>query len=498
MAPHSMDTILQPPQWPASFSNFVTWCLMWDPRNRPTSQQALEHEYFADAVDPLRPKSSTARILGRKHSDLSFKSSRESNESPTLTTKPSWFRRSLIARDSAPAVAQYDPSAKSILTASMLESMPATNKSRPAVNKRSTWAEGATPLVGAPMPILPSIRPISPLSNAVTAQASGRGLAVGDVRAHAAHRGREEKAKKIGRQLSMNSHGNHYADNPSERGTNGSRGPLSPLSAHKESFFSHLRKRARRLSGRHGVTSPHVEDLEANVAGEPWSSRSSMVADHMAPGVGPENEFIELDKALQSVRYSLERQSNEPRALPVIPSLSPSLQRQRSISQANSGRASESNTITTPISSRTRRALQMTTHPVHRYETPEEEDELLDEVLNTTNAAAARLAHYSLMEEKKHRSVLMQKDDNGQSMPRMQMPGDGPAAMAYPTPSPSAKRNDVLFGRTSTTNSQPVDIAKQRSVSEHINPQWPTPPYGENEWGAAAAASIFAAGMVYR
>ena len=493
-----MDTILQSPQWPASFSNFVTWCLMWDPRNRPTSKQALEHEYFADAVDPLRPKSSTARLLGRKHSDLSFKPSRESNESPTLSTKPSWFRRSLVARDSAPAVPQHDPSAKPIVTASMLESESATNKSRPAVNKRSTWAEGATPIVGAPMPILPSIRPISPLSNAVTAQASDRILAAGDVRAEAAHRGREEKAKKIGRQLSLNSHGNHYADHAPERGLNGSRGPLSPLSAHKESFFSHLRKRARRFSGRHGVTSPHADDLEANAAGDPWSSRSSRVVDQMASGIVPENEFTDLDKALQSVRYSLDRQTNEPRALPVIPTPSPSLHRQHSVTRTNSGRATESNTITTPISSRTRRALQMTSHPVHRYETPEEEDELLDEVLNTTNAAAARLAQYSLLEEKKHRSALMQKDDNGQSMPRVQMPGDGPVPTAYPTPSPSAKRDGVLFGKTSITNSQPVDIAKQRPEAEHINPQWPTPPYEENEWGAAAAASIFAAGMVYR
>jgi meiosis induction protein kinase IME2/SME1 len=493
-----MDTILQPPQWPASFSNFITWCLMWDPRNRPTSKQALEHEYFADAIDPLRPKSSTARLLGRKHSDLSFKSARESNESPTFSTKSSWFRRSLIARESAPAVPQHDPSAKSIITAPMPEPQARKNKSRPNVNKRSTWAEGAAPLVGAPMPILPSIRPISPLSNAVTAQASGRVLPAGDGRAEATDEGREEKAKKIGRQLSLNSHGNHYPDNHSERGLNGSRGPLSPTSAHKESFFSHLRKRARRFSGRHGVTSPQADDLEANAAGEPWSNRSSMAVDNMVSGTGAENEFTDLDKALQNVRYSLERQTNVVRALPVIPSQPPTLQRQHSLQRTNSGRAPENNTAANPISSRTRRALQMTTHPVHRYETPEEEDELLDEVLNTTNAAAARLAQYSSVEEKKHQSALMQKDNNGQSMPRIQMPGDGPVSTAYPTPSPSAKRNGVLFGKTSTTHSQPVDITKQRSEVEHVNPQWPTPPYEENEWGAAAAASIFAAGMVYR
>jgi hypothetical protein len=29
--------------------------------------------------------------------------------------------------------------------------------------------------------------------------------------------------------------------------------------------------------------------------------------------------------------------------------------------------------------------MQMSTHPVHRYETPEEEDELLDEVLHSAS-----------------------------------------------------------------------------------------------------------------
>lgn len=499
MAPHSMDTILQSPQWPTSFSNFVTWCLMWDPKNRPTSQQALEHEYFADAVDPLRPKSSTARLLGRKHSDLSFKSSRDANEPPALSTKPSWFRRSLIARDSAPAVPQHDPNAKPILVTAVHDSDTAVQgNSRPLVNKRSTWSNVAAPLVGAPMPILPSIRPISPLSNAVTAQAGGRLHTDAEMRPGAVAHGSEEKAKKIGRQLSLKSHGNHYEDGHVERGLNGTRSPLSPLSAQKESFFSHLRKRARRFSGRHGVTSPQADDLEANAASQPWSNRSSIVGDHVVRNGATENDFTELDKALQSVRYSLENPTKEPRALPVIPAQSPSLKRHHSLPKGNAGRINESPSTTTPISSRTRRALQMTSHPVHRYETPEEEDELLDEVLNSANAAASRLAQYSKAEEKKHRSALVQMSTNHQSAPKTQVPGEVTLSAAYPTPSPSAKRNGVLFGQESITSSQPLAIAKPRSDLEHVNPQWPTPPYEENEWGAAAAASIFAAGMVYR
>src|SRR5271154_6326269 len=213
MAPHSMDTILQPPQWPIAFSNFVTWCLMWDPKNRPTSRQALEHEFFVDAIDPLRPKSSASRLLGRKHSDLSFKSARESHDTPVLPSKPSWFRRSLIARESAPAVPQHDPQSKPLQGSSATETTttPST-KSRPPANKRATWASGPTLGAGAPMPILPSIRPISPLSNAVTAQASPALTSTnGDDRSNGRQAGREPSSK-IGRQLSLNSNGNHYAE----------------------------------------------------------------------------------------------------------------------------------------------------------------------------------------------------------------------------------------------------------------------------------------------
>jgi meiosis induction protein kinase IME2/SME1 len=298
--------------------------------------------------------------------------------------------------------------------------------------------------------------------------------------------------------LSVNSHGNHYADGQAEREFNGTRSPLSPTSAQKESFFSHLRKRARRFSGRHGVISPQADDLEANIAVEPWSNRSSMVGDTIVPKVGSGNDFTELDKALQSVRYSLEHPTKEPRAPPVIPAHPSSPKRHHSLHQANPGRVAETTSTVTPISSRTRRALQMTSHPVHRYETPEEEDELLDEVLNSANAAATRLAQHSRAEERNHRAALMPKDDNHQSAPKIQMSGEGAVSAAYPTPSPSAKRNGVLFGQESMTPSQPVTIAKQRSDFEHVNPQWPTPPYEENEWGAAAAASIFAAGLIYR
>ena len=500
MAPHSMDTILQTPQWPIAFSNFITWCLMWDPKNRPTSRQALDHEFFADAVDPLRPKSSASRLLGRKHSDLSFKSFKESHEVPTTSGKPSWFRRSLIARDSAPAVPQHDPTTKPLQGSTILEStVPGTVKTRPANNKRATWANGTTPSVGAPMPILPTIRPISPLSNAVTAQASRPSVEEYNQAEPVQQAQAAEKSSKIGRQLSVNSHGNHYADlhrQEAERHLSG--GPLmSPPYGQKESFFSHLRKRARRFSGRHGLASPNGEDLEANAATPQWSNRSSVVADNSIPENSQQNDFTELDKALQSVRYSLDRPQmpvNGTQSYNINTSSQTNLKRQHPIPNAATQSAENLGALLSPTSNRTRRALQMANHPVHHYETPEEEDELLDEVLNSTNRAATRLDQHQKVDGHRQRGALAPNDNIRQPVPYLNTPGSD----SYPTPSPSAKRDGVIFGQTSATPSQPLNITKQQSENGAVYSHWPTPPYEENEWAAAAAASIFAAGSNHR
>src|SRR5947199_6154344 len=116
--------------------------------------------------------------------------------------------------------------------------------------------------------------------------------------------GSDEKSKKIGRQLSVNSHGNHYADlhrQEAERSLNGGGPLMSPPYGQKESFFSHLRKRARRLSGRHGFTSPSGDDVEANAGAPQWSNRSSMVVDSIIESSN-QNDFSEIDRALQNVR----------------------------------------------------------------------------------------------------------------------------------------------------------------------------------------------------
>lgn len=454
MAPHSLDAILRPPQWPAELSEFVTWCLLWDPKARPTSTQALAHAYFKDAADPLRPKSS--RLLGRKHSSISNHDSLKdtSDSLPSLTSKTSsWFRKSLIQREqSAPAVpqhatAQTTPTRPAPAQASS-ESAATTLKPQPNPNasKRATWTNGL-PANAAPIPILPSIRPISPLSNAVTAQAT------------------ERASKKIGRQLSVASHGNHYTDvhrQEAERALNGNNGLASPTHAGRESFFSHLRKRARRFSGRYATpVSPSSDDIEANAGCGPWqngSNRHSMVDSNLAPIANPvpSNDFSELDKALQNVRSSLEASQGKGAGVKRHHSLA------REYSSPNGGSGSGS--------TRPRKAVNKPGHSNLPYDTPDEEEELLDEALTRAHDAARNL------------------DTHAQPQ-------------SYLTPASSAHQHGVGYGQAQQQNSNPakaLDISKPRQQRSDCDSKWPTPPYEESEWAAAAIDNIFSVQQQYR
>lgn len=477
MAPHSMDTILQSPQWPASLSQFVTWCLMWDPKNRPTSTQALAHEYFADAVDPLRPKSSTSKILGRKHSDIGR--AKESSSSNPISTKPSWFRKSLIGRSEA---AETVPETTKTVAGprpypGQASAAPDTSspKARPNASKRATWTNGASSV--APMPILPTIRPISPLSDAVTAQASNRTPGYSQPYASISQRSvaTEKTSKKISRQLSVASSTNHYAElhrQQAERALNGT-GLASPPSAQKESFFSHLRKRARRFSGRHQTpVSPSFDDMEAQAGCGPWASnRSSFVVEHNQ--VSRAETYDSLDKTLRDVP-NVQDNTNSPTPPVHLVASSGHLKRHHSLPHQQP--RSVDNLIgaaRTPgtISSRMRRTQG--NHGV-QGDALDEEDELLDEVLHSTHRAMKRL-------EKDGKYNLRHSASNlGHSNP-------------YPTPSPSASGNVVLFGDgREPITPKPLDLKKQ--VGRDIEQKWPTPPYEGSEWASSAAASIWAAG----
>lgn len=453
-----MDTILQTPQWPPALSHFVTWCLMWDPKNRPTSTQSLNHEYFADATDPSRPKSSASKILGRKQSDLS-RASKEGLAPSNSVSKPSWFRKSLIGRSDIPetvVVAPIQPSP--VQTSSTVDT---ANAKQVAKSKRTTWANGLSS--AAPMPILPSIKPISPLSDAVTARANSNTDSL-------------DKSKKLGRQLSVNSSNNNYTElhrAQAERALNGQTGLASPPSAHKESFFSHLRKRARRFSGRHQTpVSPAYDDMEAQVGCSPWNSnRSSMLVDQQVSVVPKvEGGYESLDKALHDV------QGAEPRA-PVPPShqLAAAGKLKRHHSLPYQQPRSVDNLIGAarngPISSRTRRAQAV--HDVQQYETPAEEDELLDEALTATQRAMKRL-------ENNTKPLRQSASNLGLS-----------SSQPYPSPSPSANSNQLLYADGAEAMApKPLDLSKKTSNQY----KWPTPPYEGGEWSASASASIWAAG----
>lgn len=513
-----METILQPPQWPLGLSSFVTWCLMWDPQNRPTSSQALNHEYFVDAVDPIRPKFSTPRLLGRKQSNIDHRQRKDGLESPPPSTKSSWFRKSLITRESAPAVPQHSNAAQTIssqLSPIHSYAVPpnvVSTKVRPNPGKRATWTNGVIPSIGAPMPILPTIRPISPLSNAVTAQASN--TTVGEADGRRVAYTPEVSSKKIGRQLSVASNNNHYADyhrQDAERSLNGNNDLASPTNGQKESFFSHLRKRARRLSGRHQIPlSPKYDDIEATAGCAPWqSNRSSMALDqHIFPEHAPQHEFPDLDRALQSVRYSLDASSH------IAPTQNTHFQKQISLSisassvpkrhhpigQASRAQDDSASLIAAgpgPISSRTRRALQLSTHPTHRYETPDEEDELLHEALHSGPKLVGSTNRARLdADNGRHGQGQSSTDASRQTLYHSISTGD--VSNPYPTPSPSAKRNGLLFNSSLMDEpATPLTINRGRPKDDRST-MWPTPPYEENEWAAAAAASIFAAGSAYR
>ncbi|KAH8687846.1 putative sporulation protein kinase pit1 [Tricladium varicosporioides] len=484
MAPHSMDTILQTPQWPSSLSNFVTWCLMWDPKARPTSSQALAHEFFNDAVDPLRPKSSASRMLGRKHSDLSYRASKDSTEvTPTSSSKQSWFRKSLIGRTDSTsgttaAVGKENVAPRPSPVHAATE-IPVT-KTRPNPSKRSTWNSGTSN--AAPMPILPTIKPISPLSDAVTAQASSRTPSYSDAYNTAGQKPAnmdDKVAKKIGRQLSVASNGNHYADihrQQAEMALNGNSGLASPPNGQKESFFSHLRKRARRFSGRQSQTpiSPKSMDIEAQAGCGPWASnRSSMVIDSTGQAPSPAQKvdtYDALDKALRNVQQNLDSSQTAP--IPPNHVINPSsvLKRHHSLPHQQP-RSVDNLRGVGPISSRTRRSV--VPGGTRQYETPDEEDELLDEALTSTHKAMKRLDRNSIQPDT--RPSLRQSNSNlGLTNP-------------YPTPSPSASGNQVLFGQGIAQ----VTPSKVRGS----NKQSSTPPYDyeENEWARSAAESIFAA-----
>lgn len=477
MAPHSIDHILPSPQWPASFSSFVTWCLKWDPKSRPTSLQALAHDFFTDAFDPLRVKSSTPKSLGRKKSDSSHRASKDTSETSIHASKSSWFRKSLIGRSES----CNDPNQIVTKEAQLVRGSPShateilITKTRPLHNKRSTWNNGTTGI--APIAILPTIKPISPLSDTVTAQANNRSPSYCE---NYSTNNRysivdDQTGKKIGRHLSIASGSNHYAEihrQEAEMALNGNTGLASPPSGTKESFFSHLRKRARRFSGRQSQIpiTPKSMDFESHVGCGPWASnRSSLVVDG-AQAVSPIHKvdtYEALDRALRNVQQNLDASTNG-----MIPSPSNSnvtnhnfvLKRHHSL--PHQAKSADNLRGSGPISSRTRRS--QIASGTCQYETPAEEDELVVEKLKSTSPRITEIGRNQVLNDR---------------LPIRQSASNICLRNPYPTPSPSANGNSQL------SPGLPSPCEKLSHSTQFDS--------DENEWAAAAAASILAASACF-
>ncbi|EPS45270.1 hypothetical protein H072_730 [Dactylellina haptotyla CBS 200.50] len=490
MTPQSIEQHYLPlSQWPASLSQFVTSCLMWDPRSRPTSTQALAHEYFIGAVDPLKPKvvpQVQTRNLRSRQSELARPSMEQVVQpapQPVLNTKQSWFRKSFAGTNTS-SVFQITSTPTDIKTTPKVsqQEIPAPTSVRQPAEKRSTW-HGLRGSGAAPIPILPTIRPITPLSDTVHAQATSN---YHDTDIAAKHLTFDEKTgKKIGRQLSTNSQQQytnpaHAAALSSLTGQNGSRGVMSPPGT-KEGIFSHFRKRVRRLSGRTSIPVSPADDIEAQVGCGPWSSnRSSMVIDQISSPTGTASgDFKEASREYAPVQVSEipsvaglggNNRHSRSQLISPPPSMNSQIKRNPSYPPRVEPQQLQSQ------NSKARR--QMVRNSTIRYETPDEEEELLDEALISAARVIRRLERGS--------PVISQ-----QGTPERAAPPHG-----YPTP-PSHKQQKPVLQVVSMNPRSDATKGRKRSGQRNSEddspiPKWNSPLLDSGNWAASAAASAYA------
>jgi meiosis induction protein kinase IME2/SME1 len=234
--------------------------------------------------------------------------------------------------------------------------------------------------------------------------------------------------------------------------------------------------------------------MEAEAGCAPWASNTNrqsvieptktIAPQAQDPSADP--NFAELDRALQSVRYSLDAAANPsniiPAKQPIKMHSNPALKRHHSLPHAADPKVAQ---VTSGGGSmRARRSVKHSTNS--RYETPDEEDELLDEAINSAHRAAKRLNNATAQQQKTQRPPMPQVA----SEPGYHVP--------YLTPSPSKDQIGSQYTAQQQGTSKPLDIPTNRTAKGSLNPQWPTPPYEENDWASAAAASIFATQAAYR
>ena len=329
------------------------------------------------------------------------------------------------------------------------------------------------------MPILPSIRAISPLSNTVTAQAQ----TLPDPMALSSN-------TRLDREPSMASHQHHSYREFHKQGqekTVGNAGPLSPPSSHKEGFFSHLRKKARRFSGRpHSPLSP-AADPEAD---DPWASWR-LPANH---GMRTNTDLLQLDQALQNAKHSLDTST-------VLTGQHDRHQHPCMRQPPNYNTAFLAELPGDPVSNERSNLIKKSSRPnfsTARYDIPNEQDELMHDALASNRPAATHMDQQYPLQYPAHsaqsRAIYPEYGmSHRRSRPSLRQQVSGEMAISYPSPSPSAQMNNVHFSGAA----RPIEIALGRNKSVG-NYAFPTPPYEENEWAAAAAASISAVGDTWR
>ncbi|KAF3911531.1 hypothetical protein ABW20_dc0108956 [Dactylellina cionopaga] len=497
MTPQSIEQHYLPlSQWPPALSQFVTSCLMWDPRTRPNSTQALAHEYFVDAVDPLKPKpvpQPQTRALRSRQSELarpSMEQVAQPTPQPVLNTKHSWFRKSFAGTNTSSVFQLSTPTVSSeVKTTPKItqQEITAPSTTRQPSEKRSTW-HGLRGSGAAPIPILPTIRPITPLSDTVHAQATNNNNYHDNLDSAAKHLTFDEKSgKKIGRQLSTNSQQQytnpaHAAALSSLTGQNGSRGVMSPPGT-KEGIFSHFRKRVRRLSGRTSVPVSPADDIEAQVGCAPWgSNRSSMILDQVSSPTGTASgDFKEANREYAPVHVSeipniagLGSSNRHSRSQLISPP--PSMNSQIKRNPSYPPRVEPQSQVT---SQNNKARRQMVRNSAARYETPDEEEELLDEALISAARVIRRLERGS--------PVLSQ-----QGTPERVVPSHG-----YPTP-PSHKQQKPALQVVSVNPRTEASKGRKRSGQRNSEddspiPKWNSPLLDNGNWAASAAASAYTA-----
>lgn len=487
-----MNAILPAPEWPTSLCHLISWTLQWDPRNRPTADECLKHDYFTDAIDPLRPKSASLRLhLGRKHSDRSTSSlDQHSDSSETFSKRTSsWLRKSIIARDSTPIITQHVPSSQTnsprIVPMVPAATRPITVPKRPLPAKRHTLATGTLSTV-APMSILPCIKPISPLSNTVTVEAQG-----------SSPTDEYMGTKKLTRQLSLASCASHQSDarQEAERALNGHNAAVS--AAGKDSFFSHLRKKARRLSGRYNL--PLEDDLEAGASTRRQNNNkySTVGAGYTATDPSRNPDFADLDKKLQTVKQNLEAVFQAPNStLPGKPlHKSASNPMFGSTTSARPlpfkwGTSTPRGATNSPSPTKSRRAVQSSLLPPDQFTTPDEADEI-DVAMASAHAAAMALDN-CYGGTSTAMSIDLHTFNAQTAMKNMTV------TAPYLTPLPTGVSGGVVTGFGAYGGGNTNDKAMNINLAHNKDKQalsypFPTPP-DETEWAQAAAASIFAVG----